>query len=470
MAEGTLNYGDLILHYTSPENWRACQRSGFVEPKSIPYYDWERDNPQRGVLAYSPYLVGLLNPGGWNRQGLMDELVVRRASSHSGLMILGVPISEMGWAFVREHAPMSPAALNERRGYDLYGKWVSGGQLTDVEKNIVTEARRQYLESSTPLKEYDGGFECPEIWLPNRTPVDEIKVIQDLTGDVKRKRFNQRLAAFLFGAAYVAFMAPFSLYQTHKDRIVTVTPAAALETTCIRQEMNLPEVLQRLEKMRSDSMRRLDARGLNIDEEPMPEELEQSLDDALPHLASVLGTNRVYRPDIEVVERLPPSNYRDAIAMFDVPSGIASFPRSHPGGGLTSSNSKDKLVHEAAHAQALGGNFLEFTELMYDQASGITGDRVGYRKRFLDDHPLVELVTMEVLARQALEGDDLAQFAFAIETREKLSTLLEAAEGSLVSEENYRRPAELIMEMLSCRMSDYRGVRIDGIRKLLGKK
>lgn len=469
MAEGRLNYGDMVLHYTSPEKWKACQRSGFVEPKSVPYYDWERDHPQRGVLAYSPYLVGLLNPGGWNRQGLMDELVVRRASSRSGLMILGVPISEMGWAFVREHALMSPVTLNERWGYDLYGKWVSGN-LTDTEKNIVTEARRQYLGSSTPLKEYDGNFECPEIWLPNRTPVDQITVIQDLTGDAKRRKTNRILASAMIAATMTGLQIVNSFYGQYKDQIVTVTPAAALEAVvCSPQEVDLGAVMGTLMRMNDESFRRLSARNGVMDEEPTPEELEQSLDDALPHIASVLRTNRVYRPDIEVVDRLPPETW-DGRGMLDLQTGTAIIPRVHPYGSLTTTNSREVVIHEAAHAQAFGGHLFAFTELMYDWNFDTHLERAGYRQQFIEDHAFVELITLEVLARQALEGDDIAEFLFSMETLDRLKMIGVNPSGNINEEEFHHRPAELIMDMLSCRRSDYRGVRIDGIRKLLGRK
>src|SRR3989338_11255586 len=161
-----LEFGDWILHYTSPERWKTAQAAGFLEANSPPYHDSERDMySQRGVLAYSPYLVGLLDPGGWNRNGLMDH-VIGHTSSPSGTIILGVPIREKGWAFVREHKHQSPEALREKCGYDLYKRWNSHEPLNKEEIEIVNEARRQYLESSIPLAEYKGEYEVPEVWLP----------------------------------------------------------------------------------------------------------------------------------------------------------------------------------------------------------------------------------------------------------------------------------------------------------------
>ena len=36
---------------------------------------------------------------------------------------------------------------------------------------------QEYLNSTIPLKEYDHQFEVPEVWLPQETPVDLIRIV-----------------------------------------------------------------------------------------------------------------------------------------------------------------------------------------------------------------------------------------------------------------------------------------------------
>jgi len=54
----------------------------------------------------------------------------------------------------------------------------SGMSMASEEQiKFVNGLWQEYLNSTIPLKEYDHQFEVPEVWLPQETPVDLIRIV-----------------------------------------------------------------------------------------------------------------------------------------------------------------------------------------------------------------------------------------------------------------------------------------------------
>jgi len=167
---------NVIYHYTSQEKWKAIQDSGVLIPKSYPAARGEMYKKYINDLRSTAYTVGLSEPipSGWMKYELMSWLMVWT----KGEVLLEVPITDKDNTFIREHAEFSPRTFKQRFGTNLW---------EEIRRNpaLFTHPRNQalfisYLKTSTPLNDYAGNFKAPEIWTPQETPVEIIKVI-DMT-------------------------------------------------------------------------------------------------------------------------------------------------------------------------------------------------------------------------------------------------------------------------------------------------
>jgi len=185
-----------IIHYTSYENWELIKEDGFLHPCTSLVYPEEYNDLSyeikelmdiNGIHMIPKYLVGILNhlDEGWVEHGLMEDLIEQTIGSFvlnrenlieliPGEVVLKVPIIETG-GFVREHAYGSPKRFVELYGKDYWALKLKLGfsRLSPEEQEIFRATRKEYLESTISIEDYkDGMYEVPEIWLPQRTPVE----------------------------------------------------------------------------------------------------------------------------------------------------------------------------------------------------------------------------------------------------------------------------------------------------------
>lgn len=170
---------DRIYHYTSNRNWISINQSGMLVPKSNPYgrnielaveIEVKTSPRVREVITSDSYLVGIPESSidAWVECGLMEHLVKHTSKE----MVLAVPILLEEGAFVREYKYASPKYMIESAGRDLFKEFLEGE--ISSRAFVHSEFWLNYIESTIRLEEYDGQFEVPEIWLPQRTPVNLI--------------------------------------------------------------------------------------------------------------------------------------------------------------------------------------------------------------------------------------------------------------------------------------------------------
>ncbi|MDP3640742.1 MAG: hypothetical protein Q8R53_06120 [Nanoarchaeota archaeon] len=150
---------DSMMHYTSWNNWKKIQETGFLLPNSLEYIFSDR--------IQSPpwyFLVGIPHHyhEGWVSSGSMRELIIHTLGAE---VMLQVPIVDKENAFIREHVHFSPQRLAEV-GIDFY--------CSDQSNPRLQEAHRKYAASTIRLTEYDGDYQVPEILLPQTIPVNEL--------------------------------------------------------------------------------------------------------------------------------------------------------------------------------------------------------------------------------------------------------------------------------------------------------
>ena len=220
-----------------------------------------------------------------------------------------------------------------------------------------------------------------------------------------------------------------------------------------------------LSKISQKPRQELAAKGVISHEEPSISQLEQITDDALPYIASVLYTPRVHRPKIVLVERLPYA------AGFNTEKDEVLIARVHDAGSLTFANSKYNLTYIVILSQYLSGNIVEAFIDTYSPSLSFLPERYKPKAKF-SSHPFVEVTLAEVLARQTLDGDKLAKLAFALRVGEHLGWYLKAANNPVDEEKqkNFVKPARLILDILSCRTSEYNGVRLYGMREVVQRE
>lgn len=134
-------------HYTSLQKLGLIQKSGLKPCTRIP-----------GVLG-NRYIVGIFpsDEEKWKDFGLWTPLMSRT----SGRVRIRADITQPERCFVREHAHSSPKRFIEICGKNLFTEMPMIGGLRDIYRT----GWRKYELSSTPLIDYDGSFQCPELWV-----------------------------------------------------------------------------------------------------------------------------------------------------------------------------------------------------------------------------------------------------------------------------------------------------------------
>ena len=174
-----------MYHLTKEHLWRKINVPGRkLEGRTNPFFSGHCAFKFYDDVQNREHLVGVDEPtfSAWKEYGLMDSLR-DHISMNEDLVVLEVPITEEGReGFVRDHCYWSPKNFRQEHGRNLFRITpFFGGMFEEPrpadEQRIVEEAIKNYRTSATWIKDYDGGFGVPEIWIPQDTPVEDIKVV-----------------------------------------------------------------------------------------------------------------------------------------------------------------------------------------------------------------------------------------------------------------------------------------------------
>lgn len=237
---------------------------------------------------------------------------------------------------------------------------------------------------------------------------------------------------------------------------------------------NSNAILELTKKMQEDSLREMreyQKKSNDLSEmEPSIWELKELLGYTLPYVASVLNTKKVHRPRIALVEELEGSS-----GVYDLENDTIFVARTFRYGFLTNSNAKPTIAHELLHSQYRTGDkinaFMDHVFMdpyLYLPARLLflfVPEKYQTREKYLN-HKFVEVTTLEIVAREALEGD-IDKFEFAREVENSIRGLSVRDKESYKSQSDYIQPAKVLLDILSCKLSEYEGVKFYGIRRLL---
>lgn len=182
---------EYVYHFTSREGWEGIRASGVLNPNTPN----ELYNPEdcaklgiilsprlRSIMKDESYFVAIpeLNHSGWQEYQLLDDL---KFEARKGV-VLKVPVINRKGAFIREHAHFSPKKFLDKFGIDLMHsekiclEVIENGRVLD---RRFIDAVNEYYESTTALEDYKGDFKVPEVWIPQKTPLDKLEVVVNNT-------------------------------------------------------------------------------------------------------------------------------------------------------------------------------------------------------------------------------------------------------------------------------------------------
>jgi len=190
--------------------------------------------------------------------------------------------------------------------------------------------------------------------------------------------------------------------------------------------------------------------GTDPDQNVTIADLEQMVAQASPLIAQELGLSRANLPPIKFVDPNKPNNY------FFNRIGIRE--------PLQLAWTKNAAYHEAVHAQIVAESLYKMPVHL---AFGRFTDKFGGPA----NETFTEVVTYEVLATQALEGDRLAECSFLRGMHWDTSVLMrgEAGETLTGDEQDYQaKPASIVLQALKGNTM-YKGVELDSVAKLLSE-
>ncbi len=184
------------IHLTSPYHWKKIQETKVLEPLTEPVLS-EGVAPQiKAKVAGNKYLVTIPEEAlaAWEEYGLL-QAVEKKAADHVGVigcagatresyLILKIPVLDDDKIFVKEHRyptckygdQFMPGAVIEVE-YESRSCGMSTAK--PKEREFVNRLWEQYNDSAVLFAAYPGNFVVPELWLPQRTPINLIEILQD---------------------------------------------------------------------------------------------------------------------------------------------------------------------------------------------------------------------------------------------------------------------------------------------------
>ena len=164
-----------FYHYTSKENWNKIQKSKVLLPRTKIYNAHKKyfSNKTKSIVKFKEYIVGFpeIRHKGWMEYGLWNEIF--RLIKCEILLKIKIPDNSKG--FVREHMFCSPKSMQQKYGEDVY-HLVYSKKISAKDPRII-ESLREYWNEVIPLSKYENHFIVPEIWIPEKILLENIKEI-----------------------------------------------------------------------------------------------------------------------------------------------------------------------------------------------------------------------------------------------------------------------------------------------------
>ncbi|MBI2575070.1 hypothetical protein HYV82_04250 [Candidatus Woesearchaeota archaeon] len=271
-------------------------------------------------------------------------------------------------------------------------------------------------------------------------------------------------------------LSEFALGRPFQDRIVAVEPKhhgtmTYENDTVLPSEWSLRDIYDFIFSASEQSW--LNARsGIDLDRVVTGNDIEQMVQNALPYIAHELKTDTVFNPYIEVepyieVYEPDPSSMQGQKVLGYNPREIIRVGLNFKSGWTAPlALAKHVSTHETVHAQRMSYNILmnELHEAAKYFFGGFPGSPL--------NESFAEVVTMEVLANQALDGDSLAQHALLSRLMEDMITDYDETYGrwSDTARKYVAVPTRAIMGALRGGSDSYEGVRLDGIKVVRYKR
>ncbi len=193
--EHRIDVGSRVYHMTTWYRWVNYIQRGM---RSLPKILLPRTNPkeelgaskndqdlinQLGTFLDKNYVVcgAVKDFSDWKEHGLYNRLKNHVCRDFDQSLVVLSFILETGEnVYVREHAHWSPKRFTELCGKNLFRFLNSEEVPSDDEIKLFHSQQRLFLASSTPIKDYDGSFQLPEIWVPYAIPLDKITLEEEI--------------------------------------------------------------------------------------------------------------------------------------------------------------------------------------------------------------------------------------------------------------------------------------------------
>jgi hypothetical protein len=172
-----------LFHYTSMEKFKEIQKSKILLPLSNPFGIYfftaqtvEKLAPERvkSDLHHEQYLVGIPSYAytAWKKSGLLENII----GLTTGEVLIQFSIKNQEDSFIRDAKYITAEYMKKDCGRNLWLDLAEGRMMPS--QFACRKYHRRYIQSTTLLENYDGGFEVPEIWVPHGIPLDEIIIVK----------------------------------------------------------------------------------------------------------------------------------------------------------------------------------------------------------------------------------------------------------------------------------------------------
>ncbi|MBS3116503.1 hypothetical protein J4421_02800 [Candidatus Woesearchaeota archaeon] len=162
-----------LYHYVTEDKYRSLLARKFLMP-SAPFNSRILEREWEAYVRQFPFQVARLNtccffepePQSWREHGLF-ELLMEEFAGGDYLLEVTVSDEERSPILVRDHSFHSPKK---------YGMPLQEWRKREV-RDSKSELREAWYQSTTPLRDYEGSFICPEVLIPFPISLNNIKII-----------------------------------------------------------------------------------------------------------------------------------------------------------------------------------------------------------------------------------------------------------------------------------------------------
>jgi hypothetical protein len=214
-----------------------------------------------------------------------------------------------------------------------------------------------------------------------------------------------------------------------------------------------------------DAEQTLSENSVDILRESTDLDIEQMVAEVKPFIAYELGLDRLNSPRVKLVDEITESRIFMSGNGGQAYLDVIFLPRS------SISSSKSIAAHEYIHVQWLLMNLVDMIPHLFSNMVSLLqlGKFDGSPGPLKETY--VEVLSWEVLADQALSGDDLARYSFFDEFNDSLRRM-EMSESSssitILDDQLYKiKPARIVMEAISGERTHYAGIELDGVIALV---